>query len=81
MHELSACFMRVYNSIPTEFQLPLGDAQLRYVESFDNNFSLLLRERISMNLYPLMRDTIEVELNLMALGKIQQRFNRGGNKP
>jgi hypothetical protein len=55
--------------------------QLRYADSFDNDFSLLLRERRSANLDAMMSDAIEVEVNLMASGKIKQSFNRGGKKP
>jgi hypothetical protein len=60
VQELSACFMKVYNSIPTEVQPPLGDVQLGYVDSFDNNFTLLLRERRSVSLDAIMRNVIEV---------------------
>jgi hypothetical protein len=81
VQEFSAHFMRVYNSIPTEVQPPPGAAQLRYTDSFDNDFTLLLRERRYANLDTMMSDTIKVEVNLMASGKIKQSFNRGGKKP
>jgi hypothetical protein len=74
-------FMRFYNSIPTKFQPPLGVAQLQYADSFDSDFTLLLRERISTNLDAMMSDAIEVEVNMMVLGNIKQRFNKGGKKP
>ena len=67
--------MRVYNSIPTEVKPPFGAAQLRYVDSFDNDFSLLLRERRSTTLDDMMNDAIEVEVNLMASGKINHNSN------
>jgi hypothetical protein len=54
---------------------------LRYADSFDNDFALLLRERRSTNLDAMMSDAIEVEVNMMASGKIKQRFNRGDKKP
>jgi hypothetical protein len=38
VQEFSTRFMRVYNSIPTEVKPPPGAAQLRYVDSFDNDF-------------------------------------------
>jgi hypothetical protein len=81
VQEFSAHFMRFYNLIPTEFQLPTGAAQLRYIESFDIDFALLLRERRSTNLDAMMSDAIKVEVNLMASGKIKQSFNRGRRKP
>jgi hypothetical protein len=81
VQEFSAHFMKVYNSIPAEVQPPPGVTQLRYANSFDNDFSLLLRERRSTNLDAIMSNAIEVEVNMMASGKIKQRFNRGDKKP
>ena len=52
--------MKVYNSIHIEVKPPLGAAQLRYVDSFDNDFSLLLRERRFNTLDDMMSDEIEV---------------------
>jgi hypothetical protein len=63
--------MRVYNSIPTEVKPPPGAAQLRYADSFDSYFSLLPRERRYTTLNDMMNDLIEVEVNLMASGKIK----------
>jgi hypothetical protein len=71
VQEFSTRFMRVYNSIPAEVKPPPGASQLRYVDSFDNDFSLLLRERRSTTLDDMMNDAIEVEVNLMASGKIK----------
>jgi hypothetical protein len=81
VQEFSARFMKVYNSIPTEFKLPPGVAQLRYIDSFDSDFTLLLRERRSNTLGTMMSDVIEVKVNLMALGKIKQNFDRNGKNP
>jgi hypothetical protein len=47
VQEFSARFLKVYNSIPAEVKPPPGAAQLWYVDSFDSDFSLLLRERRS----------------------------------
>jgi hypothetical protein len=58
--------MRVYNSIPTEVKPPPRAFELHYADSFDSDFTLLLRERRSTTLYDLMNDAIEVEVNLMA---------------
>jgi hypothetical protein len=81
VQDFSAHFMRVYNSIPVEFQPPPEAAQLRYIDSFDSYFALLLRERRYVNLDAMMSDAIEVEVNLMVLGNTKQSFNRGGKKP
>jgi hypothetical protein len=81
VQEFSTRFKIFYNSILVEVQPPAGAARLRYADSFDNNFSLLLRERRSTNLDVMMRDAIKVEVNMMASGKIKHRFNRGDKRP
>jgi hypothetical protein len=72
--------LKVYNSIPTEFKPPPGATQLRYVDSFNNEFSLLLREIRSNTLDDMMSDTIEVEVNMMASGKIKHNLDRSVKK-
>jgi hypothetical protein len=72
--------MRVYKLILAEVQPTPKATQLRYNDSFDNDFSFLLRERRSANLYAMMSDAIKVEVDPMASGKIKQSFNRGGKK-
>jgi aromatic ring-opening dioxygenase catalytic subunit (LigB family) len=39
-----------------------------------------LRERISTNIDAIMRDAIEVKVNMMASGNIKHRFDRGDKK-
>jgi hypothetical protein len=63
----------VYNSIPAEVKLPPSVAQLRYIDSFDNDFTLLLRERRSSSLDAIMSNVVEVKVNMMVLGKIKPR--------
>ena len=58
VQEFSARFMKVYNSNPTEVKPFPRDAQLRYVDSFESDFSLLLRERRSNSLDDMMSDAI-----------------------
>jgi hypothetical protein len=72
--------MRVYNSISTKAKPPLGDAQLRYVESFDSDFSLMLREKRYTTLDDMMNNAIEVEVNLMASGKIKYNLDTNFKK-
>ena len=45
MHELSRILMRVYNYIPVDIKPLVGSPKLHYVDTFDNDFSLLLREK------------------------------------
>jgi hypothetical protein len=71
VHEFSTRFMRVYNSISLEVKPPPRAAQLRYVDSFDSYFALLLREKRYTTLDDMMNYAIEVEENLKESGKIK----------
>ena len=55
VHEFSSRFMRVYNSIPTDIKPMVGTAKLHYVDSFDGDFALLLREKINKSSYNVSR--------------------------
>ena len=63
--------MRVYNSIPVDIKPLAGAAKLHYVEAFDNDFSLLLREIKTSNLPIMFTDALEVEANMMACEKMK----------
>ena len=52
-----------------------GADKLHYVESFDNDFALLLRERKSVSIPVMFTDSLELEDNMMACGKIKQRVD------
>jgi len=80
VQEFSTRFMEVYNSIPTEVKPPPGASQLRYDDSFDSEFALLLRERRSNTLDDMMSETIEVEVNMMASGKIKHNIDKSVKK-
>ena len=80
VHEFSARFMKVYNAIPDEVKPPPKAAQIRYDDSFESDFSLLLRERRSATLDDMMIDAIEVEVNLMASGKMKANSDRNMGK-
>jgi hypothetical protein len=68
--------MKIYKSIPTKVKPPPGASQLRYDDSFDNDFSLLLRERRSTTLDDMMmNDAIEVEVNFMASRNIKHNLD------
>ena len=73
VHEFSSSFMRVYNSIPIDIKPLVGDGKLHYVDSFESDFALLLRERNSSNLPTMFKYALEVDANLMASGKMKQR--------
>ena len=67
--------MRVYNSIPADIKPLAGASNLHYAEAFDNDFALFLRERKSASLPVMFIDSLEVEANMMACGKIKQRVD------
>ena len=45
VHDFSSLFVRVCNSIPPDIKPLVGAAKLHYVDAFDGDFALLLRER------------------------------------
>ena len=65
--------MKLYNSIPTDITPPMGATKLHFVDSFDNDFALLWRERKYSNLESMIKDVIEVEVNSMASGNMKHR--------
>ena len=65
--------MRVYNSIPEDIKPSAAAAKLHYAEAFDNEFSFSLRERNSVSLAAMFSDSLEVQANMMASGKMKQR--------
>lgn len=68
-------FNRIYNALPTQCKPLEGMAKLHYVEGFDDDFALLLREKRSTTVAKMMDDAIEVEVNLMASKKGKYRFD------
>ena len=66
IQEFSARFMRVYGSMPVDVKPPAGASKLHFVDSFDSDFALLLRERRLSMLTDMIEDVVEVEANLMA---------------
>jgi len=70
--DFSARFLKIYESIPTNFKPPPGASQLHYSEAFEGEFVLALRERRSPTLVDMMTVAIEVEVNVMATRKSKQ---------
>ena len=65
--------MRVYNSILADIKPLVGATKSHYVDAFDNDFALLLRERNYFNLHAMFKYALEVEDSLMASCKMKQR--------
>ena len=59
-NNFSSRFNTIYNSLPKDCKPPEGMAKLHYVEAFDDDFALFLRERRSTTLADMMSDAIEV---------------------
>jgi hypothetical protein len=72
--------LKFYNLITTEVKPPPKVAQLIYGDSFESDFSFLLRERISTSLDDMMNIAIEVEVNLMASRNIKSNSDRDMKK-
>lgn len=79
VQSFSTRFMKVYNAIPDQFKPPPVATKFHYVDAFDNDLSLLLTEIRSCTLIDIMNDAIEVEVNLMAYGKMIQRMETKKN--
>ena len=65
--------MRVYSYIPVDIKPLVGAPKLHYVDSFDSDFALLLRERKSVSIIVMFKDALEVEDNMMASREIKQK--------
>ena len=63
VQNFSKIFNKVYDSILSHLKPPPGAAQLRYVEAFDYDFSILLRERESPSLGEMLKDFVKLEVN------------------
>ena len=65
--------MRVYNSITIDIEPLVGTVKLHYVDAFDSDFALLLRERKSVSIIVMFKDALEVEDNMMASRDIKKK--------
>ena len=45
VHEFSSSFMRLYKSILADIKPLVGATKIHYVDAFESDFALLLRER------------------------------------
>ena len=72
--------MKLYNSIPVDIKPLVGAAKLHFVDSFDSDFTLLLRERKYENIESMINDAIKVEVNLMASGKMKHKMEMDKKK-
>ncbi len=81
VEEFSTRFLKIYQSSPPLSKPPLGDAQLHYNDDFENDFSLLPRERKSETLSIIMNDAVEVDVNMIASAMLEQRIDHEKRRP
>jgi len=65
--------MRTFDAILADVKPPPGATKLHYVDAFNSEFTLLLRERRFVSLTYMMDDAIEVEVNLTTSNKTKQK--------
>jgi len=74
-------FNHMYSEIPTEVKPTHTSVKLTYVNAFDSDFYLLLRERRCASLAKMQDVSLEVESNIMAAkklkGHVEERRQRG----
>lgn len=66
IQSFSSSFNTIYNSLPANCKPPEGMTKLHFVEAFDDEFALFLREKRSASLADMMSNAIEVEINMMS---------------
>jgi hypothetical protein len=72
--ELIQIFNKIYHKIPTKVKPSQPTAKVTFAGDFYSNFTLFLRERRSTNLEGMQYDSIEIESNMMASGKLKTDF-------
>jgi hypothetical protein len=78
--EFTQRFNKLYNKIPAEVKPSQPVAKVTYASAFDPDFSLLLRERRSLDLSKMQDDAVEIESNMMASGKIKAKTDTGNKE-
>jgi hypothetical protein len=73
-------FNKMYGRIPDEIKLTEASAKITYANSFDVDFSLLLRERRSTTLFSMQEAAIEVESNILASDRLKTRSDKEKKK-
>jgi hypothetical protein len=67
--EFTQRFNKLYHKIPAEVKPSQPAAKVIFAGAFEPDFALLLRERRYATLTGMQDDAIEIESNMMALGK------------
>jgi hypothetical protein len=67
----------MFHKILVEVKPSQSAAKVTFAKAFDFNFALLLRERRSTTLSGMQDDSIEIESNMMASGKLKTKVEMG----
>jgi hypothetical protein len=70
----------LYNKIPVEAKPSQPGAKVTFIGAFDPDFTLLLRERRLVDLTKMKDDALEIDSNMMALGKLRTKFEIGNKE-
>jgi hypothetical protein len=73
-------FNKLYNKILVKVKPSQPAAKVTLSSAFDPDFTLLLRERRSIDLMKMQDDALEIESNMMALGKLKARIETGNKE-
>jgi hypothetical protein len=78
--EFTQRFNKLYNKIPMEVKPSQPAAKVTFTGAFDPDFSLLLRERRSVDLTKMQDNALEIESNMMGLGKLKAKTETGNKE-
>ena len=73
-------FNKLYNKIPIEVKPSQPAAKVTFTGAFEPDFSLLLRERRGADLTRMQDGAVEIESNMMALGKLKRKIEMGNRE-
>jgi 23S rRNA pseudoU1915 N3-methylase RlmH len=73
-------FNKMYGRIPYEIKPTKVSTKINYANAFDAELSLLLREIRSTILLSMQEASIEVESNILASYRLNNRYNKDKNK-
>ena len=74
--EFSKRFNKMYKKIPTEIKPSEASAMFTYSSAFDPEFCLLLRERRASMMAHMQDVAMEVEYNILEVGKLRGKYDR-----
>jgi hypothetical protein len=73
-------FNKMYTKIPDEIKPIETSAKSNFLNAFDGEFSLLLRERRYASLSSMQEENIEVESNILEVERLKKKYDRDRKK-